>query len=103
MQEALSPCPSNGALATTAPDNCHNSQLGDVAGKTRDQAGGPRVTTVPGNSAASSLHNALHNAGDQGLRPRSTMGVPWPQPQLGPHHTQPEPSRDITPTRGKTT
>ena len=54
-----SPSPSNGALATTALDNCH-IYPGDVVGN--------RVTVAPGNSATSSLDNASRAAGEQGLR-----------------------------------
>ena len=50
--------PSNGALAATALDNCHNSQQGDVAGNARDEVGGSGVTIVPSNSAPSSPDNA---------------------------------------------
>ena len=99
IQAGLSPSPSNGALATTAPDNCCSSQLGDVAGNTRDQGGGHRVTTVPDSTAMSSPDNTSSDALDQGLRPRSIMEAPQPQPQLELHHTQPGPSRGITPTR----
>ena len=127
----------SGTPAATAPDNCHNSQLGDIACISRDQEGGPGVTTVPSSSASASLDNCRNsqpgdvtgNAGDQGgeprattapgssataspdntigdarkqrLRLRSTMEMPQPQLQVGPHYTNPRQFRGITLTRGK--
>ena len=73
-QACQSPSPSNSALAITAPDNCHNSQLG----------GESRVTTVPGSSATSSPDNTSSDAGDLGPRHESTTEVPQLQPQPGP-------------------
>ena len=92
-QAGQSSSPSSGTLAATALDNCHNSQLGDVVGDAMEQGGGPRVVNVPSNSATASTDNALGEAGEQGLRPRSTMEVPWPQLQLGP-----KPSRSLAPS-----
>ena len=66
-----SPSPSNtAATAPTAPDDNHNSQLGDVAG----------------------------NAQDQGLELGSTTMAAPLQPQLGLSHPQPGSSRDTSPT-----
>ena len=66
-QAGQSPSPSNGTLAATAPDNCHNSQPGDVVGNAGDQGGGPAETTVPSSSATSSPDNVSSDARDQGL------------------------------------
>ena len=81
-QAGWSSSPSNGTLATAAPDNCHNSQLGDVAGYARDQGGGPRGTNVPCSSAVLSPDNVTSDARDQWLRPWKHNGGALLQPQL---------------------
>ena len=107
--------PSTVHPANTDPDNCHNSQLGDVADNAGDQGLRPRNTTVPSSNAcnlATTAPNNCHNsrpgdvAGntrDQGLRPGSTSKAPWLQPQLGPPYPQSGPSGGTPPTMGQTT
>ena len=85
--------PQNGTPVATALDNCHNSQPGDVAGKARDQGVGPGETAASMDLTTTAPDNVSSDAGDQGLRPRSTMEMPKLLPQPGAPHPQPGPSR----------
>ena len=78
FQSGCSPSLSNDTPASTASDNCHYSQLGDVVDSTGDQGSRPTERTALGNSATSALDNVTSDTGDQELRPRST----WEATQL---------------------
>ena len=71
-QSGWSCSPSTGNSDTTAPDNCHNSQLGDVAGNARDQGLRPRNTTVPSHNASNSATTTPDNCHNS--RPEDAAG-----------------------------